>query len=107
MIKPLFKRVRYAILKGLGANVGGVYVLHDEAGAIVYIGCTKCLKTRLKEHFEGGGYQYKYRRKDFHLITFYPIGGKTKMEWLEGLLVQRYRPKHNDLKHIKKIYRNM
>src|SRR3989442_772215 len=85
-------------LEGLPASPG-VYLFKDKAGAVVYIGKAKSLRSRVRSYFQAGGSDTRYflptlQRTVGDLET---IVTQTEKEAaiLEDTLIKQHQPKFN------------
>jgi len=80
--------------------VPGVYIMHDKAGTIIYIGKAKALKNRVSSYFANlSSHTPKTRRMVEQIDWFETIFAKTEFEalLLENTLIKKHMPKYNIL----------
>ena len=80
--------------------VPGVYLMHDQAGQIIYVGKAKKLKNRVSQYFqETASHTAKTRKMVSCVDDFEVIAARTELEALvlECSLIKRHMPKYNIL----------
>ncbi len=85
----------------------GVYLMHDERDAIIYIGKAVSLKNRVRQYFQSGrGKGPKIESMISHIARFEYILTDSELEALvlENNLIKEYRPKYNTLLKDDKTY---
>ncbi len=85
----------------------GVYLMHDERDAIIYIGKAVSLKNRVRQYFQSSrGKGPKIERMISHIARFEYILTDSELEALvlENNLIKEHRPKYNTLLKDDKTY---
>jgi len=80
--------------------VPGVYIMHDKAGTVIYVGKAKALKNRVSSYFANlSSHTPKTRRMVEQIDWFETIFAKTEFEalLLENTLIKKHMPKYNIL----------
>ena len=78
----------------------GVYLMHDKADAIIYVGKAKKLKNRVSQYFQAGrGHNLKTHTMvsmvdDFDTII---VGSEFEALVLENALIKQHMPRYNIL----------
>lgn len=73
-----------------------VYKLIDESGEVVYVGKTKKIDTRIKEHYINSHLERKANPKESVSKVFYvELNSLVDMDIIEKYLIAKYRPKYN------------
>lgn len=78
----------------------GVYLMHDKAGKVIYVGKAKALKNRVSQYFGSQtNHSAKVRQMVAHVETFETIvvGSEFEALVLECSLIKQYAPKYNIL----------
>ena len=78
----------------------GVYLMHDQAGAVIYVGKAKSLRNRVSQYFADlASHTVKTRKLVSQIDWFETIFAKTELDalLLENTLIKRYQPKYNIL----------
>lgn len=78
----------------------GVYIMHDQSGAIIYIGKAKALKNRVSQYFGSEkNHDEKVRQMVAHVDWFEYILTDSEFEALvlEASLIKQHTPKYNIL----------
>lgn len=75
----------------------GVYQFHDGDGKLVYIGMSKNLASRVRQHFNGSGGEARSQqlRRLVHRITWQQTGSEWMALLLEDVLIRRHHPPLN------------
>ncbi len=86
-------------------NAPGVYIMHDAAGKVIYVGKAIILKNRVRSYFRRASQaSAKVRAINAHVASIETIVTASEMEALilECNLIKKYRPRYNiDLKDDK------
>ncbi len=85
----------------------GVYLMHDERDAIIYIGKAVSLKNRVRQYFQSSrGKGPKIESMISHIARFEYILTDSELEALvlENNLIKEHRPKYNTLLKDDKTY---
>ncbi|MGI5931637.1 MAG: excinuclease ABC subunit UvrC [Eubacterium sp.] len=85
----------------------GVYLMHDERDAIIYIGKAVNLKRRVRQYFRSGGdSRPKIAKMMPHVRRFEYIVTDSELEALvlENNLIKEHRPKYNTMLKDDKTY---
>lgn len=86
-------------------NAPGVYIMHDAAGKVIYVGKAVILKNRVRSYFRPASQvSPKVRAINAHVACIETIVTASEMEALilECNLIKKYRPRYNiDLKDDK------
>ncbi len=85
----------------------GVYLMHDERDAIIYIGKAVSLKNRVRQYFQSSrGKGPKIESMTSHIARFEYILTDSELEALvlENNLIKEHRPKYNTLLKDDKTY---
>ncbi len=85
----------------------GVYLMHDERDAIIYIGKAVNLKRRVRQYFRNGGdSRPKITKMMPHVRRFEYIVTDSELEALvlENNLIKEHRPKYNTMLKDDKTY---
>lgn len=86
-------------------NAPGVYIMHDAAGKVIYVGKAVILKNRVRSYFRPASQvSPKVRAINAHVASIETIVTASEMEALilECNLIKKYRPRYNiDLKDDK------
>ncbi len=85
----------------------GVYLMHDESDAIIYIGKAVSLKNRVRQYFQSSrGKGPKIESMISHIARFEYILTDSELEALvlENNLIKEHRPKYNTLLKDDKTY---
>ncbi len=84
----------------------GVYIMKDEAGAIIYVGKAKVLKNRVRSYFKNHNHPPKVAAMVSNVDTFEYIITDSEIEALvlENNLIKEYSPKYNILLKDDKTY---
>lgn len=93
-------------LKKLPAKPG-VYLMHDEKDAVIYVGKAVSLKNRVSQYFQAGRNKgAKIERMVTHISRFEYIVTDSEMEALvlECNLIKEYRPRYNTMLTDDKSY---
>ena len=93
-------------LKKLPAKPG-VYLMHDEADAIIYVGKAISLKNRVKQYFQSSRNKGpKIEQMVTHIARFEYIITDSELEALvlECNLIKEHRPKYNTMLMDDKTY---
>lgn len=93
-------------LKNLPENPG-VYLMHDKAGKIIYVGKAKVLKNRVRQYFQNSkNHPPKVRAMVSNISWFEYIITDTEMEALvlECNLIKKHKPRYNILLKDDKTY---
>ncbi len=93
-------------LKKLPASPG-VYIMHDEKDAIIYVGKAISLKNRVRQYFQSSRNKTaKIERMVSHITRFEYIVTDSEMEALvlECNLIKEHRPKYNTMLVDDKTY---
>ena len=88
----------------------GVYLMHNKAGEIVYIGKAKALKNRVSQYFGSEkNHEEKVRRMVSNVDWFEYIVTDSEFEALilESSLIKQNQPKYNILLKDDKGYSNI
>lgn len=78
----------------------GVYLMHDKAGTVIYVGKAKKLKNRVSQYFQAGrGHTLKTHTmvglvEEFDTII---VGSEFEALVLENALIKQYMPRYNIL----------
>lgn len=85
-------------LKTLPASPG-VYIMHDSAGTIIYVGKAKVLKNRVRQYFHGTNHAPKVKAMIEKIRDFEYILTDTEFEalCLESTLIKKHKPRYNIL----------
>ena len=78
----------------------GVYLMHDKAGTVIYVGKAKSLRNRVSQYFADlTSHTVKTRKLVSQIDWFETIFAKTELDalLLENTLIKRYKPKYNIL----------
>ena len=78
----------------------GVYLMHDKAGTVIYVGKAKKLKNRVSQYFQAGrGHNLKTHTMVGQVDTFDTIlvGSEFEALVLENALIKQYMPRYNIL----------
>ena len=78
----------------------GVYLMHDKAGTVIYVGKAKSLRNRVSQYFADlTSHTIKTRKLVSQIDWFETIFAKTELDalLLENTLIKRYKPKYNIL----------
>lgn len=78
----------------------GVYLMHDKAGTVIYVGKAKSLRNRVSQYFADlASHTVKTRKLVSQIDWFETIFAKTELDalLLENTLIKRYKPKYNIL----------
>ena len=77
----------------------GVYLMHDAAGEVIYVGKAKKLKNRVSQYFQDTAHTPKTRLMVSKVNSFEVIVAPSEFEALvlECSLIKRYMPKYNIL----------
>lgn len=78
----------------------GVYLMHDQAGTVIYVGKAKSLKNRVSQYFADlASHTVKTRKMVSNIDWFETIFAKTELDalLLENTLIKKYKPKYNIL----------
>ncbi len=78
----------------------GVYLMHDKAGKVIYVGKAKALKNRVSQYFGSQtNHSAKVRQMVAHVERFETIvvGSEFEALVLECSLIKQYAPKYNIL----------
>lgn len=83
-------------LAGLPATPG-VYRFWDEAGNMAYVGMSKNLASRVRQHFNGSGGEGRSQtlRRMVHRVTWEETGSEWMAAILEDVLIRRHHPPLN------------
>ena len=75
----------------------GVYRFLDGAGKLVYVGMSRNLASRVRQHFNGSGSEARSQklRRLVHKITWEETGSECMAAVLEDVLIRRYHPPLN------------
>ena len=79
-------------------NRPGVYLMHDEAGTVIYVGKAKCLKDRLASYYN---HPLGYRRKmdgllqSVRSIETRVLGSELEALLVESRLIKELQPRYN------------
>ncbi len=75
----------------------GVYIMHDAAGSIIYVGKSRALKNRVSQYFADTEHAVKTERMVASVASFETIVCATEMEalTLEASLIKLHEPKYN------------
>ena len=68
--------------KGLDNDISGIYKLYKDY-KLVYIGKSKCIKSRIKEHL---------KTKEFNSFDFTLMSNKSDINLMEIYLIDKYKP---------------
>ena len=93
-------------LKKLPASPG-VYIMHDEKDAIIYVGKAISLKNRVRQYFQSSRNKTaKIEKMVSHIARFEYIITDSEMEALvlECNLIKEHRPKYNTMLVDDKTY---
>ncbi len=85
----------------------GVYLMHDDTDAVIYVGKAKILKNRVRQYFQNSAnHTPKVCAMVSHIAYFEYIVTDSEMEALalECNLIKKYRPKYNILLKDDKNY---
>ncbi len=85
----------------------GVYIMHNSAGDIIYVGKAKVLKNRVRQYFQNSkNHSPKVRAMVSNIAYFEYIVTDTEVEALvlECNLIKKHRPKYNILLKDDKQY---
>ena len=86
-------------------NAPGVYIMHDAAGKVIYVGKAVILKNRVRSYFRPASQvSPKVRAINAHVASIETIVTASEMEALilDCNLIKKYRPRYNiDLKDDK------
>ncbi|MBQ7491058.1 MAG: excinuclease ABC subunit UvrC [Clostridia bacterium] len=78
----------------------GVYLMHDQSGAVIYVGKAKVLRNRVSQYFADlASHTLKTRRMISNIDSFETIFAATELDalLLENTLIKKYKPKYNIL----------
>lgn len=78
----------------------GVYLMHDGAGVVIYVGKAKSLRNRVSQYFSDlASHTLKTRRMVSHIDHFETIFASSELDalLLENTLIKKYKPKYNIL----------
>lgn len=78
----------------------GVYLMHDRAGMIIYVGKAKKLKHRVSQYFQDNrGYNAKTQTMVAQVVDFDTIlvGSEFEALVLENALIKQHQPRYNIL----------
>lgn len=76
----------------------GVYLMHDDADRVIYVGKSRCLRNRVSQYFhQGGNKNLKTLRMVASVARFEIIHCDTEIEalTLENTLIKQYTPRYN------------
>ena len=75
----------------------GVYRFLDGAGKLVYVGMSRNLASRVRQHFNGSGSEARSQtlRRLVHKITWEETGSECMAAVLEDVLIRRFHPPLN------------
>ena len=85
----------------------GVYIMHDAAGKVIYVGKAVILKNRVRSYFRAPGQQsLKVRTMVSHIDDLETIVTDSEIEALilECNLIKKYRPRYNIMLKDDKTY---
>ena len=88
-------------------NTPGVYIMHDEKDAIIYVGKAISLKNRVRQYFQSSRNKTaKIEKMVSHIARFEYIITDSEMEALvlECNLIKEHRPKYNTMLVDDKTY---
>jgi len=74
----------------------GVYIMHNSAGKVIYVGKSRCLRDRVSQYFHGA-HDPKTEKMASSVHDFRFVTCTTEMEALalENSLIKQYTPKYN------------
>lgn len=78
-----------------------VYKFVDYQNNIIYIGKTKKIENRMRQHFNGDGHLPMECYQNVSHIFVIELNGKTNMDMYETYLINKYTPKYNVDKQFK------
>lgn len=76
----------------------GVYLMHDAADEVIYVGKAANLRNRVRSYFKGSGdnrFSVHYIRTNCRRIETILTGNEKEAFLLENTLIKKYRPKYN------------
>lgn len=76
-------------------TITGVYYLHNEEGEIIYIGKSKNLKKRVRQHFTNDNRRSMEIQKEVVSISFEATGNELNALLKENEEIKRNKPKYN------------
>lgn len=80
-----------------------VYKFLNFKSEIIYIGKTKNIHNRMKQHFEGAGHLPDSCYLNVNKIFFTEVDGKTNVDMYETFLINKYRPIYNTEKKFNEL----
>lgn len=75
-------------------GTSGIYFIYNRKGELVYVGRTKCLRTRLTDHFAGRTHTKQFF-KDFYEFRYMVVKNKTERKIYELYAINTLKPKYN------------
>ena len=87
------------------STLPGVYIMHDQTGAVLYVGKAKNLKNRLRTYFQKN-LSVKTARLMSQVVSIETTVTETETEalLLECNLIKKHKPKYNVLMRDDKTY---
>jgi len=82
------------ILEGLPTETG-VYYIHDQKGAIIYIGKSLNIRKRLNQHFTHESHKSKKIRQEVASVSYELTGNELLALLKENLEIKKNKPKYN------------
>jgi excinuclease UvrABC nuclease subunit len=73
----------------------GVYILINRKGKVLYVGESKALRKRLRNHLCGDGRSKAFYRQIEFIFIAELNAGKYERQIIEGLLVTKFNPPYN------------
>jgi hypothetical protein len=73
-------------------NSAGIYLAYNSNDEVIYVGESKTLNKRVPVHFGIGG---KFHEELAYMMVAYVEADRYERHIIEGILFQKYQPKHN------------
>lgn len=88
-------------------NSPGVYIMHDDSDAIIYVGKAKSLTKRVHQYFQAShdeGIKKKQMVEHIAYFEYIVVDSELEALVLENNLIKEHRPKYNTLLRDDKTY---
>ncbi|HET8809966.1 MAG TPA: exonuclease domain-containing protein [Flavobacteriaceae bacterium] len=76
-------------------SITGVYYFHNEKGEVIYIGKSKNIQKRARQHFVSEAHKSRQIQREIHNISYEPTGNELIALLKENEEIKRNRPKYN------------
>jgi len=75
----------------------GCYLMHDEAGKVIYVGKAKNLRSRVRTYIndQDSRYSVKFLMKRVSAIDFFVTSNEKEAVLLENSLIKQFKPRYN------------